>query len=312
MSQKSSSSAIVFFLLFLLLAGAGYWYFFLQQPVQETLSTVKPASSVPPSLPTAPIAASNTTPSGTASFAFPTSVPAGTTVTLDGSTSMVTINQNLQRGFQSQFPGTIVSTRAGGTNLGLEDLVVGRVDIAAISRPLNASEQAQGLTAVPIAMDQIAVVIGKNNPYSGGLSTSQVQDIFQGKIINWSQIGGVNQTLRVINRPPGSGTYQTFRELGLGGGTFGSTPNFTTLDRDATTPLLRALGNDGIGYATYAQVKNQQTVRAVPINAMLPEAENYPYKRVLYYAYKNPPNPAVQAFLGYATSPQGQQAMFAF
>jgi phosphate transport system substrate-binding protein len=56
-------------------------------------------------------------------------------------------------------------------------------------------------------------------------------------------------------------------------------------------------------------VANQQTVRVVPIGGMTPEAANYPLQRILYYAYKTPPNQAVQYFLGYATSPEGQQAM---
>jgi len=97
----------------------------------------------------------------------------------------------------------------------------------------------------------------------------------------------------------------------LGSGEFGTTPNITTLDRDATTPLLQALGNNGIGYATFAQVANQKTVRVVPVNGATPDAGNYPYKRQLYYAYKNPPSQAVKDFLGYATSSEGQKAMLA-
>ncbi|MEG4199422.1 substrate-binding domain-containing protein [Microcoleus sp. Pol12A5] len=97
----------------------------------------------------------------------------------------------------------------------------------------------------------------------------------------------------------------------LGGGEFGTTRNTTTLDRDATTPLLQALGNNGIGYATFAQVVNQRTVRVVPVNGATTDAGNYPYKRQLYYAYKNPPSQAVKDFLGYATSSEGHKAMLA-
>jgi phosphate transport system substrate-binding protein len=75
--------------------------------------------------------------------------------------------------------------------------------------------------------------------------------------------------------------------------------------------MLQALGNNGIGYATFAQVVNQKTVRVVPVNGATPDAGNYPYKRQLYYAYKNPPSQAVKDFLGYATSPDGQKAMLA-
>ncbi len=50
------------------------------------------------------------------------------------------------------------------------------------------------------------------------------------------------------------------------------------MDRDATTPLLRLFGSDGISYATYAtyaQVAHQQTVRVVAINGSMPDADSY-------------------------------------
>ena len=97
----------------------------------------------------------------------------------------------------------------------------------------------------------------------------------------------------------------------LSGANFGTGPNTTKLDRDATTPLLQALGNNSIGYATFAQVVNQKTVRVVPVNGATTDAGNYPYKRQLYYAYKSPPSQTVKDFLGYATSPEGQKAMLA-
>lgn len=222
---------------------------------------------------------------------------------------MVTVNENLKQGFQKQFQGTNVITNAGGSDKGIQDLIAARVDIAAVSRPLTSQEQAQGLTAVPITNDAIAVVVGRNNPFSGGLTIAQVSDIFQGKINNWSAVGGTAGTIRVINRPPISGTNKSFQELILKGANFGTTPNIATLPRDATTPLLQALGTDGIGYATYVQVAKQQTVRVVPIDGLTPDSSSYPYQRTLYYVYKNPVSPAVQAFLGYATSPQGQQAL---
>jgi phosphate transport system substrate-binding protein len=192
---------------------------------------------------------------------------------------------------------------------GIQALQSGTADVAAISRPLTSQEQSQGLAAVPVTKDAIAIVVGDKNPFRKGLKSSEVTGIFQGQITDWSKLGGQAGSIQVINRPPGSGTHQIFQELVLKGGNFGTTPNITTLPQDATTPLLRALGTNGIGYATFAQVANQQTVRAVAVDGLTPEAANYPYQRTLYYAYKQPPSPPAQAFLGYATSPQGQQAI---
>lgn len=308
MAQRSGPPPIVFILLFLILAGGGvYWFLFRQKPgaMPTAPNGGNPATLVPP---VSPVPGGGNA-SNMIAFPPPTTVPAGTTVRIDGSTSMVTINQNLKQGFESQFPGTRVITNAKGTNNGLQALAAGQIDIAAASRALNPQEQTQGLTAVPITVDAIALVIGMNNPFQGSLTSEQVEGIFTGKITNWSQVGGPNAMIRVINRPPVSGTHQAFKEMVLNGQEFGTTPNIATLPRDATTPMLQALGVDGIGYATYAQIATQRTVRPVPVNGVTPDSPSYPYQRTLYYVYKNPASPAVQAFLGYTLSPQGQQMM---
>ena len=312
MAKSSGPPPIVFILLFLLLAGGGA-FFFMNKPAAPDASNSPapapaPAGGNDPAPAPAAAGASSVAPS---SFALPASVAAGTAVKIDGSTSMVTINLNLKSGFQAKFPGTTVDAKANGSANGIKDLVAGTADIAAISKPLTAEQQGQGLAAVPVALDTIALVVGANNPFTGGLTSAQVQEIFKGTAQDWSKVGGPAGPIKVINRPEVSGTHQTFKEQVLSGANFATGANVTTLDRDATTPLLQALGNNGIGYATFAQVVNQKTVRVVPVNGAAPDAGNYPYKRQLYYAYKNPPSQAVKDFLGYATSPDGQKAMLA-
>ena len=295
MSQRSGPPPIVFILLFLGFLGGGYWWFFMRNPAPNPTATQPESNS----------------PAGATSGAFPLpkTVASGTTVKIDGSTSMVTINQNLKNGFEKQFPGTKVDAVANGTDKGIQDLLAGKVEIAAASRPLTVQEQSQGLKDVTVTQDAIALIVGKANPFNRGLTSSQIADIFQGKINNWSAVGGSAATIRVINRPAISGTHQTFKELVLKGANFGTTPNITTLPQDATTPLIQALGTDGIGYATFAQVANQTKARVLSVDGLTPDAGSYPYQRSLYYVYKDPASAGVQAFLGYATSPQGQQAL---
>jgi len=302
MSQRSGPPPIVFILLFLGLLGGGYWWFFMRNPAPIS-TTTQPENNSPAGETTTP-----TTPTS-AAFPLPTTVASGTTVKIDGSTSMVTVNQNLKNGFEKQFPGTKVEAVGNGTDKGIQDLLAGKVDVAAASRPLTAQEQGQGLKAVTVTQDAIALIVGTGNPFNKGLTSSQIADIFQGKINNWSAVGGASASIRVINRPAISGTHQTFKELVLKKVEFGKTPNITTLQRDATTPLIQALGTDGIGYATFAQVANQTKARVLSVDGLTPDAGNYPYQRSLYYVYKDPASAGVQAFLGYATSPQGQQAL---
>lgn len=280
-----------------LVAGGG-WFLSRQLSGGAPPPSVKTETLPPPPSPASAVA-----------LAKPERVPAGTLIRIDGSTSMVNINEALKKAFTAAFPEAQVQTQANGSDKGILALLTGQIELTASSRPLNPQEQAQGLTAVPIARDQIAIVVGLENPFQSSLTVQQVRDIFQGKITDWSQVGGGAAPIKVINRPPISGTYQMFQSLVLGGAPFGQGPNFTNLERDATTPLLRALGKQGIGYATYIQTAQQKTVRVVPIDNTRPGDSAYPLQRELFYIYKAPPTEPVKAFLGFAISPEGQAAL---
>ena len=240
-------------------------------------------------------------------FNSPTAVPAGTIIKLSGATSLAQINQALKTGFEKKFPGVQALTGASSSSQGLADLATGKIDITGISRELTAAETAQGLISVPVSQDKIAIVVSNSNDLRTGLTSAQVTGIFTGEITNWSKVGSKNLVIRPVLRPINSGTHQSFQAIGLQGKNFGAGNSFKLLARDATTPLLQALGNDGIGYATFAQVANQSTVRALAIDGKTPKDPNYPYKRTLAYVYKGQPSDAIKAFLGFATSSEGQQ-----
>lgn len=240
-------------------------------------------------------------------FKLPQSVAVGTSIQINGSTSMEQVNQSLKGGFENKYTGTTIQTNSQGSGVGIDLLKSGYIDIAATSRPLKGNERKQGLKEVAVAKDAIAIVVGNNNPFNSGLKGNQVADIFQGKIDNWSQLGSKNEKIKVINRPSLSGTYQIFQKMVLGGKKFGSSSNFTTIDQDESALILKGLKQNGISYLTYTQVKNQPTARSLSVDGLTPEAANYPYSRSLYYVYKEPASREVKAFLGYALSPQGQE-----
>lgn len=307
MSQKNETLPLILALLITagLLCGGFWWFinnfnfnFGKQKPIDKQQPKSDVSSNSKPELPM----------TQKINFEPPTVVPRGTKVTIEGSTSMVKINQVLKNSFEQQFPGTQIVTSAKGSNQGIEALLEGNADLAASSRPLRPHETSQGLNAIPVTHDAIAMVVSINNPFRRGLRAQQVRDIFQGKITDWSAVDSSHSTtIRVINRPAVSGTHQAFQELVLQGGNFGTTANIETMTRDATTPMLQALGTDGIGYATFAQVANQRTVRTIAINGITPEASNYPYQRTLFYVYKEPASVGVQSFLGYLGSPKVQE-----
>ncbi|MEB3225204.1 MAG: substrate-binding domain-containing protein [Synechococcus sp.] len=302
MAQKNDTLPLMLALIVTLgILGGGGWWFLNRSGFQGLLPNGTDANSQDGAI--APVVEGTANP-----FSPPAMVAPGTVVKISGSTSMVQINTALKNRFELQYPQTRVETTANGSSKGIADLMAGSIDLAAISRPLQPAEIQQGLKAIAMTTDAIAIVVAKENPFSTGLTKEQVQGIFQGSLTDWSALTDKNQgTIRVLNRPPVSGTYQTFQETVLNGANFGNGPNFTNLQQDATTPILRALGRDGISYATYRQIANQQTVRTVAIDGVTPESDLYPFTRTLYYAYREPASPQVEAFLGFAGSPVGTE-----
>jgi phosphate transport system substrate-binding protein len=259
------------------------------------------------------------TASSESAFQLDTALPDPEELTIDGSVTMVALMKQLQLAYTQVNPALpttygVPDGRPNGTNAGIQNLVNGSVWMAASSRPLTAEERTAGLQSIPIARDALAIVVGADNPFTGSLTLDQLKQIFQGQITNWSQVGGADLPIRVINRSPNGGSSTFFRDVVLLGESFAPDgQNFTTLTQDETTPLLRALGNDGISYSTVQQVENQKTVRIIPIEGISPtdreavKANEYPISRVVYLVVKQQTSPAVKQFIEMARSPQGQQ-----
>ena len=64
-------------------------------------------------------------------------------------------NQALKQRFEKQLPGTKVEINAGGSDGAIAALLDGKIDLAAIGRPLIQQEKAQGLVQVPLSRQKM-------------------------------------------------------------------------------------------------------------------------------------------------------------
>ncbi|XGV97861.1 MAG: DUF4912 domain-containing protein [Leptolyngbya sp. BL-A-14] len=245
------------------------------------------------------------------SLPLPSALPSGTTIGIDGTSSMATINQMLKQRFEQKFPGTVVNLGTGGTAAALKAVLDGKLDIAAIGRSLTNAEKAKGLVAKPLSFRKIAIVVGATNPFKGNLTFEQFAKIFRGEITNWSQVGGAPGAIRVVDRPESSDTRQAFQKYPVfQAAPFKAAANAETLSEDSTEAMIKALGKDGIGYAIVDQVTDNADVRIVSMHNTLPTDPRYPFSQPLAYVYKGPqPNAGATAFLSYATAPESQQTI---
>lgn len=242
------------------------------------------------------------------SFPVPQSVPSGTEVQINGTTSMEKINQALAERFKAKFPGTDIKIAYDGTDASLKGLPNGKIDLAAIGRSLTQEEKARGLVNTPVTRNKIAVILGKDNPYKNSLTSEQFARIFRGEITNWSQVGGSPQAIRLIDRPENSDLRRSFQNYPVFQTAPFQTGGNAVKSEDNTEAVINKLGTDGIGYAIADQVINNPNVQIVPLHNVPPTDPRYPFSQPLGYAYQRPiTNPAAQAFLGYATAPENRQ-----
>lgn len=237
-----------------------YWWFIQKGNVNFSKIFPDNQQTIPIATPPTPTPANS---EFIPNFPFPQTVPNGTTITINGSSSMGQINQAFKFAFQQTFHNTIVNTDAKGSEIGIQNLLEGKINIAAISRPLTPIEKQKGLVAIPVTQDAIAIIVGVNNPFRRGLTQEQIIDIFEGKITNWSQVGGKNIPIKIVNHPNTNGTRKIFEELVLNKGNFENRDNVTSINQNSTALILNALDKYSISYGTYSQFVDQLSVRIV-------------------------------------------------
>jgi phosphate transport system substrate-binding protein len=139
------------------------------------------------------------------------------------------------------------------------------------------------------------------------LTTQQLQQIFTGKITNWSAVGGSNLPITIINRPTTSGTRATFKEYALGGL---EEAQGIALTEDSSGAVAKAVsGTPGsISYLALSFASSNNTVKMVSLNGVAPTNANiisgqYPIWSYEHMYTKGDPQGMTKAFIDYMMSP---------
>jgi phosphate transport system substrate-binding protein len=141
--------------------------------------------------------------------AAPTVVCTEGTLVLDSSLNLQPVLQQIDTDYTNFCPALTISLQTDGSRAGLNKLESGRIDVA--GSDLTA-EPGRNLTDHPVGALLYAVIV---NPDVGvnGLSSAEIQQIFEGQINNWTQVGGSDESITVILSPPTasiSAVFQTF------------------------------------------------------------------------------------------------------
>ena len=134
-------------------------------------------------------------------------------LTIAGSSALQPLVDQAAKNYQSANPGVEVTVSAGGSGAGRGGVCQGTLDVGMSDVPLTDTEitnlNCSDAVQTAIAIQAFAVAANPVGPSSvGSLTKEQMQGIFNGTIKNWSEVGGSNQAIVLVNRLKGSGTRQ--------------------------------------------------------------------------------------------------------
>ena len=240
--------------------------------------------------------------------------------------------------FKRTYPNVNIQIQAAGSSTAPPALTEATSNLGPMSRKMkdkerDAFEKKYGYkpTAIPVAIDALAVYVNKDNPVKG-LTIPQVDAImsstrkcgYESDINTWGQVGleGAwgEKSIQLYGRNSVSGTYGYFKKKALCKGDYKSNVNEQPGSASvvqSVTSSANGIGYSGIGYKTsgvkavpLAKKPGGDFVEATPENAV---AGKYPLSRFLYVYVNKQPNkplaPLEQEFLKMVLSQTGQQVV---
>ncbi len=233
---------------------------------------------------------------------------------LAGSTSMQPLMEALTEAYSSRYEYVTFALESRNSQVGLDALRGGAIDIVLISREMRPEEMG-GLVATPIARDGIAILVNEENPI-GALTLEELRSIFAGEILSWREVGGQEGVhpiglprgdIQVVSREEGSGTRRAFEALVMEGKRVTSTA--VVMPSDGAVGEYVAREPRAIGYSSMADLPSG--VKALQIDGVEPSlatvaSGEYSLVRTFLLVTEKRPQQEVQAFIDFCLSLAGQ------
>ncbi len=229
-------------------------------------------------------------------------------ITAAGSSALQPLVEQAANQFMQKDANAKISVQAGGSGTGLAQIAQGSIDIGNsdlfASGKLTAA-QAAGLVDHQVCVVGFATVVNPGVTVDN-LTKQQLQQIFTGKITNWKDAGGSDQTITVINRPTSSGTRATFKKYALDGQ---EEAQGLALTQDSSGAVAKAVaGTPGsISYLALSYASSNNTVKMLKLDGVDPTNDNittgkYPIWSYEHMYTKGDPQGLTKAFIAYMSS----------
>lgn len=228
-------------------------------------------------------------------------------ITAVGSSALQPLVEAAGEQFSAENLGKFVNVQGGGTGTGLSQIAAGAVDIG--NSDIFAEER-EGIDASQLVDHRVAIV-GITPIVTPGvgvtdLSMEELRGIFTGKYSNWSELGGKDLPIVVLNRAKGSGTRATFDKWVLAG-----EESIITQEQESNGTVRQIVASTPgtISYVSFSYVN--EDVKALSIDGVKPTPENVTTNAWVIWAYEHmytngEPTGLTKEFLDYMLSEEVQ------
>lgn len=228
-------------------------------------------------------------------------------VTAAGSSALKPLVDEAADMFIEKYPDVSITIDAGGSGEGLKQVsegtvTIGNSDVAAEEK-LDADKAAE-LVDHEVCVVTMAPIVNPDVAESvTNLTKQQLIDIFTGKVTNWNEVGGPDESVVLVTRPTSSGTRATFQKYALDGNEEASN---TSMETDDSGVLLQNVKDTkgAIGYVALSYLTGDAGVATVAIDGVEPTLENtyngsYPVWTFEHMYTKGEPDEVNGAFIDY-------------
>ncbi|MDD9147902.1 MULTISPECIES: phosphate ABC transporter substrate-binding protein [unclassified Sporolactobacillus] len=234
------------------------------------------------------------------------SAPLSGKLTIGGSTALQPLAAQAAKEFMDKNPNVQIDVQGGGSGTGLSEVSAGNFDIG--NSDIFA-ESKKGIDASALTDNKVAVVgmTAAVNPQVGvtNLSKADLQKVFTGQVTNWSQVGGKNVKITLVNRSATSGTRATFDQFALDN----KTPaEGITQDSSNTVKKIVAQTPGAIGYLALSYfTAGDKSIVKLSIDGVQATEDNVASGKFPVWSYehmytKGAPTGLAKAFIDYMMS----------
>lgn len=154
-------------------------------------------------------------------------------ITIAGNGPELRMVERLTRAFEKKYFGAVSEIRWDPSFHPTQMVKTGEADVAVVG------QTDPDLLATPIAWDGIAVLVDFTNPVRE-ITSLQLAAMFSGAVTRWSEVGGIDTRIELINGPsnqPIRGTFETVLEI------VGKSPQTAYVSRSDQRAISRVAGN---------------------------------------------------------------------